>query len=445
MARLRPSRLLFTALIVIFLFWTLLARFSFARVRGYSILTDPPTATSPDVSHVSHVSLGEECSPFAGGGMDNVTIVVKLGAAEVSSKLAAYLDVIGPCSPDLLLFSDRYETYKAYTILDALANLPAEYKGNNPDFAAYDDIQRSNRSLAKTTDGWKLDKYKFLPMMDMVAQLRPHSHWFFFVEPDTYVNWDNVYRFLGAFDPDQPLYFGSPVWPPKKTVFAHGGSGIVLSHRALNKLITHGQKYRGKYGTPGAHQFGKNLSNECCGDEVLAQVLKECGVSLRGYWPMFNGEKPTTVRFGPEHWCEAIVTLHHLQEGDFAKLHAWEASRQHPSTPLTFAELFRYIEHSVQSQMDDWTNMSEDATFTTPHSAGESFDNCLDTCLRDRKCVQYEHFGGTCRLSYTTRMGHERLPEGNKRWTSGWVKDRIEAFKAAHSPCLGAHFVHPNP
>ncbi|ORY09238.1 hypothetical protein BCR34DRAFT_376245 [Clohesyomyces aquaticus] len=437
--RCSPARLVLAIVLAALLLREYLSANSiFTSRRRYSLLND-----SPDVQ------LGGPCSPFAGGAISNLTIVVKLGAAEVSSRLATYLDPLARCSPDILLFSDRFEQYQSYTIIDALANLPDECKTQNPDFAVYDDIQRANRTLRKTTDGWKLDKYKFLPMMEMVAHMRPHSPWFVFVEPDTYVNWDNMYRFLRKFDPDQPHYMGSPVWPVKKPTFAHGGTGYVLSHGAMDKLVEHGKQFRNIPQTPGTHQFGMDLTRECCGDDVLAQVLKASGVHLRGYWPMFNGEKPTTVRFGREHWCEAVISLHHLTKDDFADLENWEAKRPHPSTPLTFAELFSYIEPTIRSRREDWSNLSEDVTISTPYSAGESFDNCFEACLRNRKCVQYEHFRDTCRLSYTTRMGHAQTPKGfgtgKTRWTSGWVTDRIEAFKAAHSPCIGAHLVHPNP
>ena len=47
--------------------------------------------------------------------------------------------------------------------------------------------------------------------------------------------------------------------------------------------------------------------------------------SIKGYWPMINGEKVTTVhgekvttvRFAQkEQWCEPVITLHHLSEKD---------------------------------------------------------------------------------------------------------------------------------
>ncbi|KAL6245084.1 hypothetical protein RBB50_007859 [Rhinocladiella similis] len=420
--------------------------------RGYELL-DPRIEPegrrlSDDVPHEG------TCSTFAAGVMENVTIVLKMGAGEVSVRLPAYLNRLGRrCKQDMLLFSDRRAQYDGLEIHDALANLRPEYRHNNPDFELHDASHQlaDNKEVeGKSRKGWRLDKYKFLPMMELTRHLRPKSHWFVFIELDTYVNWDNMHRFLARFDPMTPYYFGSPVWPYKKPVFAHGGTGFVLSTAALDKLVVRGSmfardKHEDKHYVPGTHLFGRDMTSECCGDEVLASVLKESGVGLRGYWPMFNGEKPTTARFGREQWCEAILTLHHLGLEDFSDLDRWEtSSRRDPSKPLTFEELFTFVEPSIRDRLDDWTNLSEDLAYYGG-DAGKSFDACLTACEKNKKCLQFEHFGHSCRLSYDIRLGHRQLPDGGKRWTSGWLRDRIQAFKARHSPCDGAHIVHANP
>ena len=238
--------------------------------RGYELLEAQPDSwpRSADVLY------GEACSPFAAGVMDNVTIVLKMGAGEVSIQLPAYLNRLGQCKQDILLFSDRKADYIGLDIHDALANLRPEYRHNNQDFDVYDAIQRADSSDEKTREGWRLDKYKFLPMMEHTRHLRPKSHWFVFIELDTYVNWDNMHRFLVKFDPKTPYYFGSPVWPRKKPVFAHGGTGFVLSGAALDKLVARGRMFAEDKDLPGTHLFGKDMKKECCGDDVLASVLK---------------------------------------------------------------------------------------------------------------------------------------------------------------------------
>ncbi|KZM23412.1 uncharacterized protein EKO05_0003952 [Ascochyta rabiei] len=387
---------------------------------------------------------GEECSPFSAGAMEDVTVVVKTGAGEAATELPAYLNRLGRCKQDLLLFSDRKASVQGFDLVDALSHLRPEYRWANADFDVYDSIQAANHTPAKAPDGRKLDKYKFLPMMEWTAYLRPDSHWYLFIETDTYVNYDNLYRFLARFNPASAHYFGSPVRPKKKAPFAHAGSGFVLSRAALSKLMARGRMFAENHHFPGTHFFGEKAADSCCGDELLAQVLKKSGVPLRGYWPMFNADKPATIRFGPEQWCDAIVTMRHLHQHDFTALSQWEEARKHPERPLMFEELFTVVEPRLQDKAEDWSNMSDDVV----HKKGvpiKSFEECERACLKDSKCMQFEHTGTECRLSHSIRLGEQRLSREDDKYVSGWMLDRIKAFKKANSPCQGAHFVHANP
>lgn len=210
------------------------------------------------------VTLGEACSPFSSGGMDDVTIIIKFGSPDVPSRLPLYLETLIPCKPNLLLFSDRKDSIYGIEIFDALANLRPEFKRNNPDFKIYDESRGSQKTLERTEEGWKLDKYKFMPMIELTASLRPQSNWFVFIELDTYMNWDNLYRFLSRFEPTKAHYFGSPVWPKGKPVFAHDGSGFVLSQGALSRLVDRGAIFAENRLILGTHQFGKDVQKECC-------------------------------------------------------------------------------------------------------------------------------------------------------------------------------------
>ncbi|PSN69821.1 hypothetical protein BS50DRAFT_296881 [Corynespora cassiicola Philippines] len=444
MVRLTPTRLLCAAVAVsVFLLFSLVSKLFFGA-RGYDLEAlqerPPPAHARPATPDPP---FGEECSPFKGGAMEDVSIVLRMGAAEAANKLPGYLNRLGRCKQDLLLFSDRSADINGFDVVDALANLRPEYRYNNPDFDVYDRIQLANTTEEKAIDGWRLDKYKFLPMMELTAHMRPESQWFVFLELETYVNWDNLYRFLSKFDPETPHYFGAPVWPPKKTVFGQSASGFVLSRGALDKLMARGRMFAENQQSPGTHMFGKDVSQGCCGDEVLAQVLKESGVPIRGYWPMFNGERPTSTHYGYEQWCEAVITLQ--QEEDLIGFQRWEEARPHPARPLTFEELFTFMEHALQDRRDDWSNLSNDIVFHKGQRAAKSYENCLNACTNDKKCIQFEHTSDSCKLSHSIRLGYHLGPNGDYRWTSGWLMDRVRAFKATHSPCQGAHFVHANP
>ncbi|KAF2844998.1 glycosyltransferase family 31 protein [Plenodomus tracheiphilus IPT5] len=441
MVRLTPLRLVCVSVVLCTLFFSSLMPRLLRGERGYDVVHErlPPARPGPAIR------FGEECSPFTSGVMEGVTIVLKIGAGEVATQLPLFLNRLGRCKQDLLIFSDRKASYQGFDIADALAHLRPEYRFNNPDFDVYDRIQDANDTAEKTDEGWRLDKYKFLPMMEWTSYMRPDAQWYIFVELDTYVNYDNMYRFLSHFSSTTAHYFGSPVWPKKKTVFAHGGSGFVLSRAALDKIMALGRMFGENKHFPGTHFFGVDIKQQCCGDEVLAQVLKKSGVPLRGYWPMFNGESPVTMRYNQEQWCEAVITMHHLGEEDFSGLTQWERARSRPSRPLMFEELFTMIEPHLQEKMEDWSNMSEDVHYKNGKSPTKSFEKCSKACHNDGNCLQFEHLGTECRLGYSIRLGHQQQPSGDRKWTSGWMLGRIQAFKQAHSPCQGAHFVYSNP
>jgi hypothetical protein len=436
--RLLRVRVLAAATAILLLF-TLLALY-LSRTRGYDLLDDHPLDTG--------ISLHGHCSEVLLGALDDVQVVLKVGAAEAHSKLPLYLGGTVACVPHLHIFSDYEERVYGHLLHDALARLPPEDRVDNPDFQIYEEIQRlkkDNATIEKTSEGWRLDKYKFLPMMELTWAMTPDKPWYFFIELDTYVNWENLVRFLQRLDPSQPLYIGSPVWPQDRPIFAHGGSGFILSREALRRLAVRGREFReGDRYPVGSHQFGIPIAEQCCGDEILAWALKDSGVTINGYWPMFNGEKPSTMRFNQEQWCEAIITMHHMNHQDFSKMRSWELKRPDPHKPLTFAELYGFLEPYLYSKTRHWDNMSEDVEYLSPDAAATSVDTCAVKCQNDRLCMQYAYRNGTCRLSHTIRLGHRQKLFDDVPVISGWQMDRILVFKA-RNPCQHAHLVHPNP
>ncbi|KAH7406250.1 hypothetical protein DE146DRAFT_651154 [Phaeosphaeria sp. MPI-PUGE-AT-0046c] len=447
MVRLTPLRLLCAALALCVFFLTSALRALFRGERGFELLVErpPPVLTGP----APKVHYGQECSPFSAGVMSDVTVVLKIGAGQVTTQLPTYLNRLGRCKQDLLIFSDRKDSYNGFDIADALAHLRPEYKFNNPDFDIYDRIQNDNVTEETTVEGARLDKYKYLPMMEWTSYMRPDSQWFVFVELDTYVNYDNLYRFLTHFNPRSAHYFGSPVFPKKKkkkkVPYAHGGSGFVLSRGALERIMAFGRMFGENKHFPGTHFFGQDIKTACCGDEVLAQVLKKSGVPLRGYWPMFNGLPPNAVGFKKEQWCEAIITMHGLHDDDFTRLGKFREAQKHPDRPLTFEDLYTIAEPHIQEKVDDWSNLSADKEYGQGSTPAKSFDKCHRACLQDGRCMQFEYTGLECRIQHSIRLGHHQPPDGERKWMSGWITSRVDAFKKAHSPCQGAHFVHSHP
>jgi hypothetical protein len=99
--------------------------------------------------------------------------VLKLGHEENKARVEAQLSSVSACIKDLLIFSDLEETIRGHQVYDILADLPATYRINNPDFSHYTYMQElhakgeldnhTEGTKKLSIDGWAMDKYKFFP------------------------------------------------------------------------------------------------------------------------------------------------------------------------------------------------------------------------------------------------------------------------------------------
>ena len=384
--------------------------------------------------------------------------ILKTGAKEHSNKLLAHLDTVSSCiaPEDLLIFSDLQDYSGPYTIHDALDRLSASTTRQNPDFDIYRQqkaLRYAGEGLEDLDAGWTLDKYKFLPMVQKAWHLKPERNWYIFFETDTYVFWKNLVEFLSHFDPEKTWYMGSPVWPADgSVVFAHGGSGFVLSKAAMRRLNSETPD-----GLVGGYEYGVKVVQWCCGDQVLAAVLQRKGIRLRGYWPMFNGEKPSTLSFDDEFWCHPILTFHHLSSSELAELWAEEQSwipecdqyAEVPETVLTFEGLFQSYIFTSLLQAEErvhWDYRAEDDSSELTMAAA-SMPECRSLCEKEKTCLQYRFRDGegVCGLSDSVRLGETlEAKEGEETVRSGWMSQRIAKWMERRE-CRVIKWVRANP
>jgi hypothetical protein len=191
-------------------------------------------------------------------GADNVLVVFRTGSTELDDRLAIHLSTSIQCFPNYLIFSDLEEKYgeEQVQILDALSDVSSDIVENNADFELYRRLRKDGRSsldpseLAGSPDrfaimsgktdnpGWKLDKWKFLPMMNQTLHERPDMEWYVFVEADSFILWSMLQQYLALLDPTKPIYAGSQMFIGG-VLFAHGGSGFVVSRPALKMVVDH--------------------------------------------------------------------------------------------------------------------------------------------------------------------------------------------------------------
>ncbi|KAG6019996.1 hypothetical protein E4U41_003007, partial [Claviceps citrina] len=457
------------------------------RIRGLLLLfrsrhtntDDYPIAStsrfSPlTVDHAATASNEDLCASFPKYMLNVVQPVLKVGHSEDQARLAAQFNTTSSCftTDELLVVSDLDEVVHGHRTVDVLGDLPAGYYDvhKNPDFQHYisQKEMRANGTLnavtQKTIDGWILDKYKFLPMVEHAWLARPGRAFYFFYEPDTYVFWDNAFRFLQDFDPDTPIYMGSPS-PGQhdgardvRTWFANGGPGFVLSRGAIKTLLHRRVDANGHYVGPAlAEKWQDLVANECCGDSVLGWALWNVTVQLQGYWPMFNPHPLHGIPFSDMYWCQPVLTLHKTSPEDMHSLWRWEFAHRTLHRPMLYADVWRLHHPGDLPKLDNWDNGDWDRWDPPPEASIDSADTCEQYCHKQDRCLQWTWRGGDearCILMSSVRHGAPRTPEymdddggretipggelghlggeTGRPWVdykSGWVESRIRQWR----------------
>lgn len=150
----------------------------------------------PPLKHPHANKAIDLCEGFPSHLLKHIQVVMKTGTGE-SAKTKAHLDTISSCITNILVFSDVEETVGGHHFIDILADLPPSYD-NVSDFAAYSAQKQAHsegKPVGYSSEGWKLDRFKFLPMVDKAHQMRPHANWYVFIEADVYYFWGTFYGF----------------------------------------------------------------------------------------------------------------------------------------------------------------------------------------------------------------------------------------------------------
>lgn len=208
-----------------------------------------------------------------------------------------------------------------YHIYDSLDRVDDKIKEKYNEFKLYQAQQECPVSQKDCTagmdGGWELDKFKFVNMIIRAWELRPDQEWYVFAEADTYVVWPTLVHWLrNKVNPRDNVYIGS-VAMISGFPFAHGGSGYIVSGALMRKMAQ----------IPDITKYDDKAGDECCGDVVFARVAKEVGTKVMNAHPMFNGEKPNTLPYGPGHWCEPLFTMHHMNSEEISGVWQYEQTR----------------------------------------------------------------------------------------------------------------------
>lgn len=262
------------------------------------------------------------CTGFPTHLLDRIQVVVKTGTGE-SAKNKAHTASVTSCIENLLVFSDLEEKVGDRNFIDVLADLPQSYN-DIPDFATYATQKQAHEqgdAVGYSSEGWRLDRFKFLPMVERAYKMNPDADWYVFIETDVYYFWDTLFRLLGQLDPSKMHYMGSPAPGSGGTFFAYGGAGFVLSGGLMRRLV-------GDSDMALSVRYEELVKNDCCGDAILGYaIMNKTGVKLEALYPTFAGDELKGLKVDRERWCIPLLALHRVSPELMASLWTWERTR----------------------------------------------------------------------------------------------------------------------
>ncbi len=263
------------------------------------------------------------CRGFPTNLLNDIQIVVKTGAGELD-RITAHLNTVTSCISNALIFSDLEQTVGNHHFIDVLADLPASY-AENPDMAVYTTQKETfakEGSVPHSREGWKLDRFKFLPMVEKAHAMRPMAKWYVFVEADVYYFWDTLFRLLDQLDPNHMHYLGSQVAGAHGMYFAYGGAGFVLSQGLVKRFVGTDPSSRPSV------RHEKSVKTDCCGDAALGYaILRDTGVRIEALYPTFTGDDIEGMRVNEEWWCVPLLSMHRMTPDSLKWIWEWERTR----------------------------------------------------------------------------------------------------------------------
>ncbi|KAF2020979.1 glycosyltransferase family 31 protein [Aaosphaeria arxii CBS 175.79] len=420
------------------------------------------------------------CAIFPTHLLSKIQVVLKVGAADHWTRTSSQVNGIIKCIPNAIITSDRDHAYGVegiFNATDILADLPPSTYLTEEDLAIYE--SQKNASLAdlrQGAQGWRIDKYKFLPAVEYAVEQNHEANWYVFIESDTYVFWDNVFRLLEHYDESMPYYFGSPS-PGRKyelghgkgegeVWFAYGGAGYILSSPAAHRLVDRKKNALGITGPRVTEEYKEDIQKDCCGDSILGWALHDkAGVDISGLWPMFNPMSLHELPFGRAYWCEPVLTMHKSHAEDLLALWEWENRRDRTKGPLMYRDLLTYqpffhpntnITIPAASstatipirRIEDWHNAYLDTI--SPPTSLDSFDACAAACHAHNECWQFTWHAQRCHMSSALRLGEKKDPDGEggteeeRRYISGWDVEKVRKLWEEKSCEGGARWVKPS-
>lgn len=367
-------------------------------------------------------------------GAEKIFLMIKTGSNVLWNRLPVHLFTTLTKVPNFALYADHATSIGGYEVVDVLQNMTQTTK-ESKEFAMYRKMKaiHDNRAnvdpgevIVEDDDGWNLDKFKNIPMLSHAYHTSPNSDWFVFMDADSYFFFDNLVDYLSMLDPNQPLYLGSPAMLGD-IVFAHGGTGVVVSRKALELTVGQHPEI--------VEEYEKKTFNYCCGDAMVALMLKEkinLDLSIGGdAYPhvgyKFQGNPPYDVEIHPNRFCQKILSFHHLKPSDIEQLYEYEKIKGPSRSHITYADIYQdFVLPHIEEWMPNWNSRVKGAdtwkegeelkdgekVLFVPAESGEK---CQRACESKDSCLswRYSPTNKECQISAAITLG---------RQASSWIK-----------------------
>ncbi|KAH9842072.1 glycosyltransferase family 31 protein [Teratosphaeria destructans] len=390
------------------------------------------------------------CRSFPGA--NDTVVVLKTGTTEHRDKLPIHFKTNLRCYPNYMIVSDHTEEFQGHRVWDALEGVTDYVKDTHPDFEQYRRLREAgekgldvaewsgasshevDQSERMQVPAWKLDKWKFLPMMNLTLTHHPDKKWYIFCEADTFFLWKTLLVWLSGLDPSEDMLLGASV-NADHTQIAHGGSGFIITRSALQKVV--------ELWSSNKEHWEDKTDNDEIGDGVLAQAFNKIGIFVSNAWPVLQGDRVGVVDYQPDVvppkqlWCSPTVSYHHINPDAIETM--WEFEQDwvarnggwNNSNILHHYDIFRdyslpRIESGVRTDWDNNCKISQGFVL--------GFDECHALCERDLQCLQFLlDEESECFSNEVFQLG-----ASSSHATSGWIVDRVmQTYERPDSECDG--------
>lgn len=396
-------------------------------------------------------------------GTEKIFLMIKTGATVLWKRLPIHFTTTLTRVHNFALYSDTAASIGGYEIIDILQNVTEETKGHDQMkmYMSMQQMKKANGGYISPSHfnlegGWDLDKFKNLPMLLHAYNTNPNLDWYIFMDADSYIMFDNLMAYLQTLNPNKPYYLGS-VAMYNDEPFNHGGSGVIISRKAMEKTFGEHPEW--------VTEAEEKTIESCCGDYMVAHVMQQADIHPPYSWKpphvsnQVQGEPYQTVKFTTDNWCERISTFHHLNPGDIELL--WEYERligPERRKNILYADIYRdFIAPHINETMQDWDNFADEFVFDVNSVEHKDFvksgtlpwksaEQCQQACEDFDLCLSWRHSKETqkCGLATYLKFGRPKLDyvkaEGGgesigNEMISGYMTSRIRNMRRDTQKC----------